>query len=874
MSVDNTALNGTGLSDFLDGSSASDSIIGGAGDDTINGLANGDQLFGDYATDNLAEGTDNNQSFADYQSSGAWTVTNLEGGHQSMTQSVATEAGGVYTMSLEIASNFAAGVTSAGVEILVDGVVVATLTSESGGFGAHDLTFTADSAQSVLTIRSIDVEGSGPVIDTSGAIFSYDHEMVINGTPTTVATFAEGQANLYQVLNGTLHVFDTETQTYELAGATGTVNVNSMGFNAQDNLLYAIAVSNGVDSLGNAVSSSDLVMMDADGASYRIGATPYRSWTGDFDDQGNLWSFDSSMDRISVIDVDQFDAQGDPLVSVYKLPKDLVGQRFYDMAFDADTQTFAGMTRPPAEGQNTTLLTIDISSGEPVFASIPVVETVIDGQTLGGVPAMTFGAALYDGDGNLYVGGNSGDHDMNDSTASAGGIYRVIIDPITNTATLELVATAPRSSSNDGAGDPTALSPFAEVDLNGNILIRDIVLVATDEGELSWDDSLSGGGGADTMQGGLGSDTLLGGSSGDTLMGGSGNDSLYGGNGPNPSGDEIISHYDETGARFDQFGNPLGEEDDWLSGGDGDDLISGSAGHDTLNGDIGQDSLEGGSGHDVLFGGDGNDILLGGGHDDQLSGDTGDDTLEGGSGDDVLAGNDGVDLLQGGSGDDQLVGGAGDDTLEGGSDNDVLDGSAGNDVLSGGTGNDLMSGGDGDDSLSGSSHDDTLNGNAGADRLDGGSGNDVISGGDDADYIKGGSGSDAILGGAGKDYINAGSGDDTLDGGDGRDKIYMGAGNDIATGGLGDDRFVFRSEDVDGASDIITDFSALQGDTLDLRQLNFADGDAEEVAWFSANLTQSGSDAVLTLGSTTLTLENWYDSTGNTTETLSDAILF
>jgi hypothetical protein len=47
----------------------------------------------------------------------------------------------------------------------------------------------------------------------------------------TVATFADGQSDLYHVLKD-------------------TVNDNSMGLNAEDNLLYAIAVCNGVDSLG------------------------------------------------------------------------------------------------------------------------------------------------------------------------------------------------------------------------------------------------------------------------------------------------------------------------------------------------------------------------------------------------------------------------------------------------------------------------------------------------------------------------------------------------------------------------------------------------------------------------------------------------
>ena len=119
-----------------------------------------------------------------------------------------------------------------------------------------------------------------------------------------------------------------------------------MCYNAEDDLLYAIAVKNGTDALGQSVKTSDLVMLDAEGKSYLMGETPYRSWTGDFDDKGSLWSFDSSMDRVSVIDVDTFDADGNPISTVFKLPKELIEFRVYDVAFDSATQSFYGVARP------------------------------------------------------------------------------------------------------------------------------------------------------------------------------------------------------------------------------------------------------------------------------------------------------------------------------------------------------------------------------------------------------------------------------------------------------------------------------------------------------------------------------------------------
>ena len=862
---------GTGLSDQNDGTAQSDQMVGLAGNDNLSGQAGDDALHGDYAEDNLLGGTNGATSFADYAASGDWEVNDLENGHQEMTQEVTTEVGGVYNLNLELAANFAGGQSGAAVEVLVDGEVIAEFSSQSGAFGAHEVQFTAQDTSAQITIRSVTAESNGPVIDPSGPIFQYDKEMEIGGQTVTVSAFADGQANLYQVLNGTLHVFDVETQSYQVAGVQGTVNVNSMGYNAEDDMLYAIAVGNGVDALGQPVERSDLVMIDAEGNSYRIGETPYRAWTGDFDDLGNLWSFQSSMDQIAVIDVDQVDADGNPVTTVYKLPKELVDVRVYDVAFDATTQSFYGVARPSSEGADTVLLVVDISSGAPEFSTVPVTSTVIGGNTLDGAPAMTFGAAIVDADGNLYVGGNSGDHDMNDSTGSSGAIYQVIIDPETGEASLHLVEEAPSSYSNDGAADPTAESPFAPVDIDSSVLLADVSLVATTEGALTYDDTLEGNAGHDTLSGGIGTDVLIGGSAGDTLEGDEGADNLHGGAGDG-STSGIISTYDENGVRYDQYGNILPEDDDILIGGAGEDTLSGSAGHDTLDGGDADDVLSGGSGSDALYGGDGADDLSGGSEADILSGGDGDDQLNGGSGDDALFGDDGQDVLSGGSGNDALSGDIGSDTLTGGSGDDTLLGGSDDDQLDGGSGADILKGGQGDDSLKGGSGSDVLEGEDGKDTLDGGSGNDILSGGEGRDTLKGGSGDDALSGGAGKDYLNGGSGDDTLDGGSGNDRIYLGAGEDVATGGAGADRFVFRNDDLDGAMDVIIDFSVSEGDQLDLRDLNLDAPGMDMSAWFDSNVsTVDGQVVQIELGGgSTLLL----DGAASDLSQLFDSMLF
>ena len=58
------------------------------------------------------------------------------------------------------------------------------------------------------------------------------------------------------------------------------------------------------------------------------------------------------------------------------------------MAYDLETQSFYGLVRPSAEGEDTTLIQIDISGveagGDPIMTSIPVTGTLVDGE-IGGI---------------------------------------------------------------------------------------------------------------------------------------------------------------------------------------------------------------------------------------------------------------------------------------------------------------------------------------------------------------------------------------------------------------------------------------------------------------------------------------------------------
>ena len=441
---------GTEISETIEGFAAGEVIYGLAGDDAIAAKSGEDLIFGDYAPTNLLTGTDGATSFAQYGQNGAWRVDSEPGGHTSMTQTIETNVGEVYAVSFDLAANYGSGTVSGAVEVLWNGVVIDSFDTNSASFTGHEISFEGVEGPGELTFRSIDsTSNDGPVINTDGPVYYYEKDIEIGGQTVEVKAFAEAQSKIYQVMNGTLQVFDPETAEYVKAGLDATVTINGIGFNVENDLLYGSAVSNGVDSLGNPVQQSDIVMMDASGASYRVGSSPYRSWTGDFDGDGNLWLFNSSMDWMTMVDVDQVGPDGQVVSTTFKMPKDMIADQLWDVAYNDETKTFSGVTRPRREGEASVLYEIDISAvaegGAPVFATTPITSTLIDGVAVDGAPAITFGAAIYDAEGNLYVGGNSGDHDMDDATASAGGIYLVATDEATGEAQLQLITDSPRS---------------------------------------------------------------------------------------------------------------------------------------------------------------------------------------------------------------------------------------------------------------------------------------------------------------------------------------------------------------------------------------------------------------------------------------------
>jgi hypothetical protein len=123
---------------------------------------------------------------------------------------------------------------------------------------------------------------------------------------------------------------------------------------------------------------------------------------------------------------------------------------------------------------------------------------------------------------------------------------------------------------------------------------------------------------------------------------------------------------------------------------------------------------------------------------------------------------------------------------------------------------------------------------------------------DSAHVAIAGSAGSSLVGTAGADILISGPNGDTLDGGGGDDVLIGRAGNDTMTGGAGRDLFFFDDDPNVvgnlGDNDTIMDFSTGDGDIINLDALfdflGVPDGSTDR----EVLTTDSGGDAVLTIG--------------------------
>ena len=590
--------------DILNLEAGDDYAEGGLGDDIINGGDGNDLIYGDVNAESVLAIADGATTVEQYKDIAGWTVTEADE-YDEISHTVETDADDTFEISFELAANLSGGHSGGTVEVMWNGEVIGTVTTSTGVYETHSFEVNGQPGESELSFRVLDPEPDpdAPVYDFSGDVVSYDKTMMIDGQEVTVDAFAPGQSQLYQVIHGQFNVFDTDTQTYTEVGEDPGFKINSIGFNQQDDLIYGIAKSNGTDALGNPVSIKDLIMIDASGSVYRIGETTTGSYTGDFDDAGNLWAFNASLNSVKVIDVDNLDANGNPVTTTIDLPDGIFHGNMCDISYNSEDGMFYSVMPPSSNGGAGKVYQIDLrdamNGGEPIIKSVDITGTLYGDEMASGMAKGAYGAVFLDGDGNIYYGLNSGDHDLGtmDAAAASGAIFKVNVDWDAGQAYSEYMADAKKTGSNDGAVDPRSADSFATSDSEATVLLREIELVPTSEG------------GNDDLRGGAGDDTIFGNEGDDVIHGGTGNDQL--------SGDE---------------GN------DNMGGGTGDDVMSGGTGDDKMRGGEGNDDMSGGSGKDYINAGTGDDVLSGGAGNDKLVGGAGSDTIEGGAGNDHMWG--------------------------------------------------------------------------------------------------------------------------------------------------------------------------------------------------------------------------------------------
>jgi Ca2+-binding RTX toxin-like protein len=384
------------------------------------------------------------------------------------------------------------------------------------------------------------------------------------------------------------------------------------------------------------------------------------------------------------------------------------------------------------------------------------------------------------------------------------------------------------------------------------------------------DDIIFGGGGDDTLSGSIGDDIVYGQQDDDTLYGNVGKDTLRGGSG-----------------------------DDHLDGGEDDDMLDG-AGNDiytvdnaldivTENLNEGTDRVNSSIAFSIATFANVENLTLTGANAINATGNTLDNVLTGNTGNNSISGGAGNDTIDGSTGNDTMVGGAGNDVYFMNVAADVVTELAneGTDAINSAvtlsiatltnienitlTGSALIN-------ATGNTLDNILIGNTGNNSISGGAGNDTIDGGTGNDTMVGGAGNDVYFVNIATDVLTeiANEGIDTVNsavtysiaalanlenvtltgstainstgnalantliGNSGNNILTGGTGADILTGGLGADTFDFNAilESLVGTSrDVITDFSRVQVDKIDLSTIDANTALANDQAFLATILT-------------------------------------
>lgn len=802
---------------------------------------------------NLLTDTEGRLTFTQYTVSDFWTSGSDENGFPVLEASVQTIEDVPYELEFNLAANLSAGVQSVTVEVIYGGEQVGSFVHDGAIFQSYSFTFDGTGNEELLQFRVMGGSSqSSTVIDTGGVVPSYEKTMTFSGQEVTVNAFAPGQSAVYQVLNGQLVKFDLATNSYQTTEVSAVVNLNAVGYSAQDDLIYGLARSNGSDATGNALTSGDVVAIDARGSVHKVADGTYGSYIGDMDENGQLWVFPANLNQAVIYDVSAVAEDGTIPTTYLTLPGiDGSTRGFADLAYNPTDQTFYGVAYGRADGDPGRLIAVDVSQvalgGEAVVTSSVISGTIVEGETRDGIPRSAYGATMVDADGNVYVGANSANHDLDSSTPASGGFYRLVTQDDGNLY-MELLADSPRVSSNDGAMDVRGVDPFLGVDSSSTVLLREPILSIA----LAEDDMIrTAAKGSDVTYDLLANDSA---SEGDslnlTMINGQAAAqgmvlALENGGSARYEGDGIVTVTPGTvtqdiSSAFTYTVQTQALVTDTATVTVVTSPVDGTAGNDqmlTTFVDQAGEEVDGSDGpSDVILGYGGNDKIFAGAGDDDVYGGPDHDFMRGGSGADLIDGSDGNDVVDGGDGGDTMHGGAGDDVYYIDHIGDVIGGETGghdlvkteldhilgdvyedlwlidetaallgegnaldNDIKGNSLGNTLR-GHSGDDSIEGYGGDDTVYGGSGHDRILGDAGSDVLFGDQGNDKLHGNRGSDLLTGGEGNDTLDAGEGADTLYGGEGNDLMSGGADADVMEGGAGNDSYI-----VQDAGDIVVE---------------------------------------------------------------------
>lgn len=438
---------------------------------------------------------------------------------------------------------------------------------------------------------------------------------------------------------------------------------------------------------------------------------------------------------------------------------------------------------------------------------------------------------------------------------------------------------------NAGAGDDDVSNYYNKVTIlggsgNDNLRNSEGSNVSIDGGK--GNDILTNSDAKGTLNGGAGKDTLMNsGGNSVILIGGSGNDNfsndIYTSTGKGFTKGKKLSDGEEpsNGAVFASSDGNLYSvkftdgKNISISGGSGKDTITNNGGTNaTIYGDAGNDKITNYGYGAEIYGGDGNDNIINGvftvtigddtlfasGYNSQIHGGAGKDTITNEADSVIIYGEDDSDIITNSGAKVLINSGTGDDYVESEGNSSAISLGSGNDTISNVATEVLIDTGTGNDSISNNGEEVTLSGGYGKDTIAnygsksliyGMSGNDSIYSSGIEVTIEGGEGKDTIINEGVKVYLVGGAGNDS---------IYN-YGNHITIAGSGGNDYIvnFNDDDNEGGKDITYEFGAGEGkDTV----VGFNDGDTIQITSGSYKTSKSGSDVVVKVGSSTLTLKD------------------